>query len=103
MCRFDLGEAPPQVCYVDCFTHRCLGLHACIALAVPVRSDVCLNICFDSGQVSGVKVYQAGEAQTADEIIVEFDFMWSGQQVRHLAGFQMPFYSHRPMRSSSLT
>ena len=32
-------------------------------------------------QVSGVKVYQKGEAQTADEIIVEFDFMWSGQQV----------------------
>ncbi len=32
-------------------------------------------------QVSGVKVYQAGEAQTSDEIIVEFDFMWSGQQV----------------------
>ena len=28
-----------------------------------------------------MKVYQAGEAQTADEIIVEFDFMWSGQQV----------------------
>ncbi|CAL5224210.1 g6855 [Coccomyxa viridis] len=31
-------------------------------------------------QVSGVKVYQKGEAQTEDEIIVEFDFMWSGQQ-----------------------
>ena len=28
-----------------------------------------------------MKVYQKGEAQTEDEIIVEFDFMWSGQQV----------------------
>ena len=32
-----------------------------------------------------MKVYQAGEAQTADEIIVEFDFMWSGQQVGNTA------------------
>ena len=31
-------------------------------------------------QVSGVKVYQPGGSQ-ADEIIIEFDFMWSGQQV----------------------
>lgn len=30
-----------------------------------------------------MKVYQKGEAQTADEIIIEFDFMWSGQQVMH--------------------
>ena len=28
-----------------------------------------------------MKVYQKGEAQTDDEIIVEFDFMWAGQQV----------------------
>ena len=82
-------------------------MHCCRSL--PVKSDVCLNICSESGQVSGVKVYQAGEAQTADEIIVEFDFMWSGQQVTHLAGFQMPFlshrpfHSHRPMRYLSLT
>ncbi|CAK0785413.1 hypothetical protein CVIRNUC_008622 [Coccomyxa viridis] len=38
---------------------------------------------FDLGetppQVSGVKVYQPGGSQ-ADEIIIEFDFMWSGQQ-----------------------
>ena len=33
-----------------------------------------------SRQVSGVKVYQPGGSQ-ADEIIIEFDFMWSGQQV----------------------
>ena len=30
-------------------------------------------------------MYQAGETQTADEIIVEFEFMWSGQQVGNTA------------------
>lgn len=41
-----------------------------------------------------MKVYQAGEAQTSDEIIVEFDFMWSGQQVILVICFRSPSCSH---------
>ena len=40
----------------------------------------CLLTWMHSWQVSGVKVYQPGGSQS-EEIIVEFDFMWSGQQV----------------------
>ena len=34
-------------------------------------------------QISGVKVYRA-ENQTNDEVILECDFMWAGQQVQLL-------------------
>ncbi len=32
-------------------------------------------------QISGVKVYRA-ENQAVDEVIIECDFMWAGQQVQ---------------------
>jgi hypothetical protein len=35
-------------------------------------------------QVSGVKVYRAEEQTTSEEILLECDFMWAGQQARYL-------------------
>lgn len=47
------------------------------------NSLMSLNNCMGVGiaeQISGVKVYRA-DNQTADEVIMECDFMWAGQQV----------------------
>lgn len=41
-----------------------------------------------SKQMSGVKVYQADK--TPEEVIMECDFMWAGQQVHMPARSQLP-------------
>ena len=38
-------------------------------------------VCRTPEQISGIKVYRQ-EERTSDEILVECDFMWAGQQVR---------------------
>lgn len=44
-----------------------------------------------SKQISGVKVYQADK--TPEEVIMECDFMWAGQQVHMPALSQLPSLS----------
>lgn len=88
MRRFDLGEQPPQVTYQPWM--RTVLLH-CMLHALPAMGDGQflqhamhheVKACFGAGQVSGVKVYRAGEQATSDEILLECDFMWAGQQAR---------------------
>ena len=40
-------------------------------------------------QISGIKLYRQEESSSPDEILMECDFMWSGQQVRQRASLNM--------------
>ena len=41
-------------------------------------------------QISGIKLYRQEESSSPDEILMECDFMWSGQQVCQKAPFMRP-------------